>query len=136
VAAQVISFGDPVQPPQNQRGSRYRGTVPEPILISIASALATKAASGLYDLVKKKFRKDPAATKALEAAAAAPQDPEPVKVLAERLEAAGQADPEFAEALRTEWAQHAESGGVINQISGTVHGKVVQARDIHGNISF
>src|SRR5262249_44758370 len=114
----------------------YCGLVPEPILISIATALATKAATGLYDLVKKKFSKDPEGTKALEAAETAPQDAEPVKDLAERLAVAQEADPEFAEALRAAWEQRAESGGVINQITGTVHGKVVQARDIHGNISF
>jgi hypothetical protein len=110
--------------------------MPEPILTSIATALATKAATGLYELVKQKFSKDPEAAKALESAEAAPGEPEPVKALAERLAAAERDDPEFAEALRTGWAQHAESGGVINQISGTVHGKVVQARDIHGNITF
>ncbi|HET6500889.1 MAG TPA: hypothetical protein VFG87_09025 [Amycolatopsis sp.] len=110
--------------------------MPEPILTTIATALATKAATGLYDLVKQKFSKDPEATRALEAAEAAPQEAEPIRVLAERLAAAQAQDPGFAEALRTGWAQHAEGGGVINQISGTVHGKVVQARDIHGNISF
>lgn len=110
--------------------------VPEPILISIASALATKAATGLYDLVKKKFSKDPNALKALEAAEADPRKAEPIKVLAERLAGAEAADPAFAEALRAGWSQHAESGGVVNQISGTVHGNVVQTRDIHGNISF
>lgn len=110
--------------------------MPEPILISIATALATKAATGLYDLVKNRFSKDPEATKALEAAEAAPGEAEPIKALAERLAVAEGADPAFAEALRTGWAQHAESGGVINQVTGTVHGNVVQARDIHGNISF
>jgi hypothetical protein len=108
--------------------------MPEPILISIATALATKAATGLYDLVKKKFSKDPKAAAELEAAQ--PDKPETIAAVAERLEAAEQADPEFAAALRAEWTQHADNGGVNNQISGTVHGKVVQARDIHGNISF
>lgn len=121
---------------RDRPGNDYRGVVPEPILISIASALATKAVTGLYDLVKKKFSKDPDALKALEAAEAAPGKAEPVKALAERLEAAAVSDPAFAEALRAGWAQHAETGGVVNQISGTVHGNVLQTRDIHGNISF
>jgi hypothetical protein len=112
------------------------GQVPDPILMSIATALATKAATGLYELVKKKFNRDPEAVAALEAAEAAPEEAAPIEALAERLEVAERADPEFAEALRTGWAQHAESGGVINQVSGNVTGKVVQARDIHGNISF
>jgi hypothetical protein len=110
--------------------------MPEPILVSIATALATKAATGLYDLVKKKFSRDPEDTRALEAAEAAPGEAEPITALAERLEAAERADPEFARQLRDGWAQHAETGGVVNQVSGTVHGKVVQARDIHGNITF
>jgi hypothetical protein len=108
--------------------------MPEPILISIATALATKAATGLYDLVKKKFAKDPQALAELEAAS--PEQPETIEAVAERLESARQADPDFAAALTAEWTQHATGGGVNNQISGTVHGKVVQARDIHGDISF
>lgn len=105
-------------------------------MISIATAIATKAATGLYDLVKEKFSKDPEAGKALETAEAMPREAGPIRVLAERLEAAEQADPEFAETLRSGWTQHAEKGGVTNQISGDVSGKVVQAGDIHGNISF
>jgi hypothetical protein len=107
--------------------------MPEPILMSIASALATKAVTGLYDLVKKKFSKDPKAVAELEAAD--PDRPETITAVARRLETAELADPEFSSALRGEWAQQASSGGVTNQITGTVHGKVVQARDIHGDIS-
>ncbi|WP_158884656.1 hypothetical protein [Amycolatopsis anabasis] len=115
--------------------------MPEPILISIAAALGGKAAAGLYELIKKKFAKQPDAIAALEAAKDAPRDSEPVRALAERLETAGRADPEFAKALRTEAEraevhQHAETGGVTNHISGNVTGPVVQARDIHGGIKF
>ncbi|WP_439380178.1 hypothetical protein [Amycolatopsis lexingtonensis] len=113
--------------------------MPEPILISIAAALAAKGATGLYDLVKRKFAKDPAATAALEAACGAPSGTEPVKALAERLESAEAADQEFAEALRTEWEKLPESrvtyGGVHNTVTGNVTGKVVQLRDVHGNIN-
>ncbi|WP_243769596.1 hypothetical protein [Amycolatopsis acidicola] len=91
--------------------------MPEPILISIATALSTKAATTLFDLVKKKFSKDPKAIAELEAASE--DKPETITAVAERLEEAGKADPEFAAALRTEYAQHVESGGVLNQISGT-----------------
>ncbi|HVV09156.1 hypothetical protein [Amycolatopsis sp.] len=108
--------------------------MPEPILISIATALSTKAATTLFELVKKKFSKDPKAAAELEAAS--PDKPETISAVAERLEAAGKEDPEFAAALRSEWSQHAESGGVTNQVSGTVQGNVVQARDIQGGISF
>lgn len=112
----------------------------EPILVDIATALATRAATTLYDLVKKKFSKDPEATKALEAAQATPEAPEPVNALADRLAAAEQSDPTFAHALRTTYTHHAETGhtetgGVVNQITGPVTGKAIQARDIHGNIT-
>jgi hypothetical protein len=51
------------------------------------------------------------------------------------------ADPEFAQRLRTEWERfggdlHGESDGVVNNISGEVRGNVLQARDIHGDITF
>ncbi|GLY67607.1 hypothetical protein [Amycolatopsis taiwanensis] len=116
--------------------------MPEPILLSIATALATKAATGLYDLVKKRFSKDPEAAKALEAAEAAPEEAEPITALAERLEVAERSDPEFSRQLRAEWAQHAEGGEVVNNMTGGVAnnmtgtaGKVVQARNIHGSVN-
>lgn len=113
----------------------------DPVLISIAAALAGRAATSIYDLVKKKFAIKPEATAALEAAADAPDDSERVRKLAEELSRAEADDPRFGEDLRTEWkhlsvTQHAESGGVVNQISGQVTGKVIQAGDIHGDISF
>lgn len=117
------------------------GHLPEPILMAIATSLATKAATGIYDLVKKKFSGDKKAIAALESAKAAPSDETAVKALAERLEVAEADDAEFAGALRSEWQnvqvdQHAERGGVTNSVTGNVSGKVVQARDIHGNVTF
>lgn len=114
--------------------------MPEPILISIAAALAGKAATGLFDLVKRKFSADSGAMAELEAAVEAPERPEVIEAVAERLAVAEQQDPEFRSALRDEWEkvqvdQHADHGGVTNQISGDV-GKAVQARDIHGDIRF
>lgn len=114
----------------------------EPILVSIATALATKAAGSLYDLVRKAFtRHRPAAVAELEAAQGAAPESAPVRVLAERLAEVSAADPEFAGQLRAEWArvdvsQQADNGGVTNSITGSVTGKVVQARDIQGGISF
>ena len=113
--------------------------MPEPILISIAAALAAKGATGLYDLVKRKFAKDPAAIAELEAASAAPAEPKSITALAERLESAEAEDREFSDALRAEWRKHPESrvthGGVHNTVTGNVTGKVVQAGDVHGNIN-
>jgi hypothetical protein len=40
--------------------------MPDPILVSIAAALASKGATGLYDLVKKKLAGSPPATRALD----------------------------------------------------------------------
>ncbi|MGQ0776817.1 MAG: hypothetical protein ACT4NY_20765 [Pseudonocardiales bacterium] len=113
--------------------------MPEPILISIAAAIAGKTASGLYDLVKRRYSGNRQATAELEAAVEDPADPQLIEVIAERLAIAEESDPDFRAALRSEWdkitvTQHAE-GGVANQVYGNVSGKVVQARDIHGNIS-
>ncbi|MEV6824575.1 hypothetical protein [Amycolatopsis sp. NPDC051102] len=113
--------------------------MPEPILISIAAALAAKGATGLYELVRRKFAKNPPAIAALEAAAAAPEDNRPITALAERLSEAQVEDAEFAEALREEWEKLPESrvsrGDVHNTVTGNVTGKVVQLRDVHGNIN-
>jgi hypothetical protein len=110
----------------------------EPILISIATTLATKAAGGLYDLVRVRFSRHPEAARALTAAEGAVPDSAPVLALAERLAEVTATDPEFARQLRVTWSQTevTQRGQVNNQISGTVTGKVVQAGDIHGNVSF
>jgi glycopeptide antibiotics resistance protein len=113
----------------------------EPLLLSIATTLATKAAGSLYDLVRKAFQRHPDATAALQAADGAAPESASVRALAERLDEVSTQDPEFGRQLRAEWAnaggrQQADNGGVTNQITGTVTGKVVQARDIQGGISF
>lgn len=114
----------------------------EPVLISIAAALAGRAVVGLYQFVKDRFADDPDATAALEAAenlTEAAEDSEEVQELGRQLERVENSDPEFGKRLRAEWAAvqlHAETGGVTNQVTGTVHGKVVQARDIHGDLNF
>jgi hypothetical protein len=115
--------------------------VPEPVLISIAAALASRTVIGLYKLVKAKFADDDVATAALEAAEGAAGDSPEVRQLSEKLAGVEAADPEFAERLRTEWERassslRAKSGGVINEISGESKGNVLQARDIHGDVKF
>jgi hypothetical protein len=115
--------------------------VPEPILMSIATTLATKTATSLYELVKTKFANRKQALATLEAAkGAAPGSPQ-LEALAAELHDAGQSDPGFAKALQAGWDetqvnQHATEDAVANQISGTVSGHVVQARDIQGGVSF
>ncbi|MDQ3578387.1 MAG: hypothetical protein M3443_12485, partial [Actinomycetota bacterium] len=78
---------------------------------------------------------------ALEAAAGAEPDAPEVAALAEHLAVAEREDPAFGTEVRTLWeqapvGQRAATGGVTNSISGNVSGKVVQARDIQGGVSF
>lgn len=115
--------------------------MPEPILVSIAATLAGKGASALYDVVKKKFAGSPEATAALADAQDSVPDSPQIHALAHELARAESSDPEFAADLRAVWGQvsvrqHAGNGGIANQISGTVNGKVLQARDIEGGVSF
>ncbi|MGH3426114.1 MAG: hypothetical protein ACRDQZ_00815, partial [Mycobacteriales bacterium] len=111
--------------------------MPEPVLVSIAAALAGKGASALYDVVKKKFAGSPEATAALAYAQDNGPDSPQIHALAAELARAESSDHEFAADLRAVWGQvsvhqRADNGGVTNQISGTVNGKVLQARDIEG----
>ncbi|HEX6342653.1 hypothetical protein [Umezawaea sp.] len=118
--------------------------MPEPVLLSIAAAVATRAVKGLYELVRAKFADDPDASELLDAAerAAAEGDatdsPE-VAELGEALERAERQDPEFGERLRGHWGHSAtveQRGRVTNQLTGDVHGKLLQAGDIQGNVHF
>lgn len=113
--------------------------MPEPVLVSIAAALAGKTAMSLYDLVKKKFASRAEAKAALAAAEGAPADSPQVRTLAAELERAESTDPEFGSELRTLWTsvsvqQQAGNGSVSAQISGTVNKSVI-ARDI-GEVRF
>lgn len=121
----------------------------DPVSIGIASALAGKAAeaflsgahsalAALYGFVRDRFAGDRKALRALQRAQDDPQD-DRVQSLAEQLHRLAADDPAFAEQLGELWEQastelHAETGGVVNNVSGTVSGKVVQARDVHGDI--
>jgi hypothetical protein len=115
--------------------------MPEPVLISIAAALASRSVVGLYKLVKSKFSDDPEATAVLEAAEGAAEDTPAMKKLQQKLTEAQTKDPTFAGKLQDEWeraqvANQAETGGVVNSVTGNVSGNVVQAREIQGGISF
>ncbi|SDY29691.1 hypothetical protein SAMN05421504_10573 [Amycolatopsis xylanica] len=108
----------------------------DPFLISVSATLAARTVIGLYELVKKKFTRDPEAMAALEAA---DQDkPESLQVLAERLDIAMKADTDFAAAVMEQAParQTGDSDNVLNQNFGHVEGKLLQARDIHGDVSF
>ncbi|WP_052406727.1 hypothetical protein [Allokutzneria albata] len=116
--------------------------MPEPIM-TMAAVLATRATTaafgGLCRWVKEQF--SPEAQAVLEAAIEAPEDQARVEELGRELERAEQADPEFGRQLRERYERanveiHADNGSVASQISGNVSGKVIQARDITGNITF
>ena len=111
--------------------------MPEPILVTVAAALAGKSVGNLYDLVRKKFAGRKQAISALEAASGASPDSPEVHTLTNHLAEATHTDPEFAAALHATWSQiSASTGGVVNQVSGTVQGNLIQARDIQGGITF
>ncbi len=115
--------------------------MPDSMLIAIATTLATRAAGSLFDLVKAKLtRRGSKDVAVLDAAVAAGPESAEAGQLAEALEVARQEDGEFAEQLREEWQKiisvQAGTGSVTQTISGTVTGKVVQARDIQGGITF
>ncbi|WP_033438412.1 hypothetical protein [Saccharothrix sp. NRRL B-16314] len=110
----------------------------EPLLLSIAASLASRAVAGLYELVRAKFADDPVATAALTAADGAPADSPEVRALGEVLERTAEADPEFGARLRAHTTV-TQTGRVNNQISAPLQGgtvQVVQAGDIKGDITF
>lgn len=110
----------------------------EPLLLSIAASLASRAVAGLHELVRAKFAEDPVATAALTAAEGAPEDSPQVRALGEALERTVAADPEFGARLRGH-AAVTQTGRVNNQISAPLRGttvQVVQAGDIKGDITF
>lgn len=124
----------------------------DPVMIAIAATLAGKATQGLLtgarsawgvllNLIKDHAGDDPIVDAALTAAQNHPEDQSRIDLLGEVLERHAQRDPAFDDQLRSLWEQaqpelHAEHGGTINDISGTVSGHVVQARDVHGGITF
>lgn len=124
----------------------------EDILTAVALAMATKAVEGLTEggkaafaalarLVRQRFQRRASAQAALAAAEADPPDEARIQSLRDELAQAAADDPEFDRELRRLWrdvSSHstANTGGVINTVSGSVAGNVVQARDVHGGISF
>jgi hypothetical protein len=122
--------------------------MPDPILLAVAGVVAAKGAeaaiaggrdalAALTALVRRKLRATRQGSAALAAASADPDDPRQRERLATVLAELVATDPEFGLRLRQQWtAVNAEADGVANQFSGTAGGPVVQARDIHGDISF
>ncbi|MEU1622880.1 hypothetical protein ABZ479_37005 [Streptomyces sp. NPDC005722] len=103
-------------------------------------AASSRALDGLLDMIRHRFRRDGDALAALDTAEA---NAEPLIVaLTQHIER----DPDFAEDLR-DWLRDAEGEqgsapaaalrhSTQNTVSGTVHGHVIQGRDIKGRFSF
>jgi hypothetical protein len=113
--------------------------MPEPVLVSIAAALATKTVQSVYELVKKKFANRREAKAALEAAEGKPADSPEVLALAGHLERTEAEDPQFAAGLRHLWtSQTITQSGVgttynnTNSVSGHVAGPVIQIGHVSG----
>jgi len=127
------------------------------LLTTVAVTLATKTAEGLaaggraafealMRLVRRRFQ-DPesVSSESVQAALAeagtdSPEN-ERIAVLRQALARAIADDSGFEAELRDRWSAlsphlNASAGDVINSVSGTVLGNVVQARDVHGGISF
>ena len=126
--------------------------MPDPVLIAIAAALTGKAAGAIAargasalrsmaELVRQHFDSESEVLDALEPADADAEQERRTATLGAALERASVEDPQFAESLRTMWEHartelHADHGGVVNEVSGSVGGHVVQARDVTGGVSF
>ncbi|WP_432825702.1 hypothetical protein [Dactylosporangium sp. CA-092794] len=126
--------------------------IDQQVLTAIAVTLATKAAEGLAAggraafqalarLVRSRFEGLASAQAALGDAEADPAGASRIEALREALAQAIADDPTFEAELRNLWQDlsphiNASDGAVINSISGTVDGNVVQARDVQGGISF
>ncbi|MGN9912410.1 hypothetical protein ACTMTJ_33230 [Phytohabitans sp. LJ34] len=125
----------------------------DPMMLAVATALATKAAEGLSEAgraafgalvqrVRSRLAAEPGGTGTLESAESHPGDERLVERLAAALSVAADRDPTFAADLARLWsavrdaAVVAAHDGVVNQQSGSVGGHVVQARDVSGGITF
>ncbi|GHJ17783.1 hypothetical protein [Micromonospora sp. AKA38] len=122
------------------------------IVLAVATALATKGAEALgvgarsaigslLSLVRGRFGAGTRESAVLDAAMAHPQERWRHAALASALADAMARDPSFTAALDDEWRRLARAGvvavqgQVVNHFSGTA-GKVVQARDVQGDINF
>lgn len=119
-----------------------------PMLVSALSKLLDSAAGeagkqawtalkGVLDRhrsTRETLDADPAGT----APTTAPQTPEQVSALADTLARLAGTDPSLAADLAA-WHTSVSgtgSGDAVNTVTGTVHGNVLQARDVSGGISF
>jgi hypothetical protein len=124
----------------------------DPITTAVATALATKAVAGLTEADKAAFnalarlvRRKLANTQSsgiLHHAETDPASDARRQVLAEALAQAMAKDRHFSEQIADLWRQIQDGrtgtshGSVLNVVAGDANGNLVQARDIHGDVSF
>ena len=122
------------------------------LLTTIAVTLATKSAEGLAaggraafealaGLVRRRFAGRASAQAALAERESDSAADARIEILRQALAQVVAESPGFESELRERWlalSPHlsAGDGGVVNSVSGTVEGNVVQARDVQGGISF
>ncbi|MFI7517848.1 hypothetical protein ACIBVK_30635 [Micromonospora echinofusca] len=123
----------------------------DPLIMTAATTLvawtATELAQGgqlavaaLVDFLRDRFRREPEAQKVIEGLLHQPTQ-DTTHTLAELLDREALRDPAFGAEFQARWertnaAVAAGPDSVANSISGDVSGPVVQARDVHGGISF
>ncbi|MBQ0906766.1 hypothetical protein [Micromonospora sp. U21] len=123
----------------------------DPLMLAAATTLvawtttelaqgARSAVSGLTEFLRHRFRHEQTAEQTVEVALRHPTV-DTVQRLAALLEQETLRDPLFDADFRARFAKvwaivAADQGDVTNTVSGDVSGSVVQARDVHGGISF
>jgi hypothetical protein len=125
----------------------------DPVTAAVATALATKAIAGLSEagksafdrlarIVRRKLSPEARSSGSLDLAQTYPTSDAHRHALADALSRAMIDDQHFAVQLVNLWRYLQEDregvsqSSVLNIVSGGVDGKIVQARDIHGQVSF
>ncbi|WP_405115343.1 hypothetical protein OG559_12490 [Micromonospora sp. NBC_01405] len=123
----------------------------DPLMVTAATTLVAwtttelaqggrTAVSALIDFLRDRFRREPEAREVIEGMLHQPSQ-DTARALAQLLDREVRRDPAFGAEFQARWEQAnaavaAGPDSVANSISGDVSGPVVQARDIHGGISF
>src|SRR5260221_719998 len=118
------------------------GEVVTAIASGAAGSIGTKGAEAIGQLIsalRTRFRGQPAERGALEISLESPADAMAQDQLTILLRDYIRRDAEFEEWLASLWAEtrtdlQASVSNSTNVITGTVHGSVIQARDVHGGI--
>ncbi|WP_433181110.1 hypothetical protein [Actinoallomurus sp. CA-150999] len=124
----------------------------DPISVSALVTLLSKIFDGttgkvgeqlwdnLTSVVRRAFGRRSTSVEAAKRLGERPGDADSIRSLAEALVADSARDPQGAVQVR-HWVARAEralvdAGSISNTVTGDVHGNVVQARDIRGDITF